>query len=164
MIWTDIAVAALAVICALLVRRFVFMFVRVKGVSMLDTLRNGDMLLCVRLPWVLKKLRRGDVVLCHYPGEGKKLLVKRLVALPGDELAFHSGELYIDGQPAAEPYVTRRAFGERPEIRLGPEEYYVLGDNRPVSRDSRRVGPVRRDMIIGRAPLRFRLPFSFKRL
>ena len=144
---------------ALFLRLFVVSLARIKGRSMLPTLHDRDVALVWRLGYLLHEPRRGDVVICHYPGRKMKRIpflpqsfVKRVIGLPGDTVEWLEGELLLNGQPLREPYLdpARCRFKRtRPPLTLGPEEYYVLGDNRDSSNDSRSVGPIRRSMIIG---------------
>ncbi len=149
---------ALALAAAL--RVFVLSLARIKGSSMLPTLKNGNRVFVWRLPYLFGRPRRFDVVICHYPGRRVKKLpflhqafVKRVVGLPGETLEVIEGVLHVDGQPLTEPFLDpghTRFFRNRPPVTLGPDEYYVLGDNRDASNDSRRVGPLRRRAILGR--------------
>ena len=145
---------------AVLLRLFVVSLAFSCGSSMLSTLRNKDVALVWRLPYLFRQPRRGEVVICHYPGRKMKRLpflpqafVKRVIGLPGETLEVIEGVLHIDGQPVAEPFLDperTRFFRNRPPVTLGPDEYFVMGDNRDSSNDSRRVGPLRRRAIVGR--------------
>ncbi len=133
--------AALALAIAALARGLIVLPVCVRGDSMRDTLRSGDRLIALRLPARLGRLRRGDIVICRYPG-ARRYYIKRLIGLPGETLELRGGEVLIDGRPLSPPRAarpTRRRFGP---IELGAGQYFVLGDNRPNSRDSRAVGPL----------------------
>ena len=148
--WFDIV---LALSIAALLRWLVVLPVCVKGDSMRETLHSGDRLISLKLPARLGRLRRGDVVICRYPNE-RRYYIKRLIGLPGEKLELHDGELFIDGRQLHEGYVTRitrRRFGP---IELGAGQYFVLGDNRTNSRDSRSVGPLRARDIRAVAVLR----------
>lgn len=143
------------------IRHFVLMLVRVKGRSMLSTLDTGDWLLVTRFDYRLHGPARGDVIICRYPGrfvDARKLIpqhfVKRLIALPGETIAIEDGVVLINGEPLDEPYLDpvrvryRRSMQPRT---LGADEYFVMGDHRDASNDSRRIGPIPRRMIIGHA-------------
>ena len=157
---SDLTFFLLSVAVALGLRRFVLSFARIRGSSMSPTLRNGDWAFVWRLPYVTGCPRRFDVVICHFPGRRMKGLrflpqsfVKRIVGLPGETLEVIDGVIHVDGAPLADPYpdpANTRFFRNRAPITLGPDEYYVLGDNRDHSNDSRRVGPLRRQAIRGR--------------
>jgi len=150
----------LTLAAVLMLRLFVVNVARIQGGSMLPTLHNRDFALVWRLPYLFREPRRGDVVICHYPGRKMKRLpflpqafVKRVIGLPGDTLEWIEGELLLNGTPLAEPYLdpARCRFPRtRPPVTLGPDEYFVLGDNRDSSNDSRRVGPLSRRAIRGR--------------
>ncbi len=158
MSWVFELLAAFA--AALFLRLFVVSLARIKGRSMLPTLHDRDFALVWRLGYLLRKPQRGDVVICHYPGRKMKRIpflpqsfVKRVIGLPGDTVEWLEGELLLNGQPLREPYLdpARCRFKRtRPPRTLGPDEYYVLGDNRDSSNDSRSVGPIRRRAIRGR--------------
>ena len=140
--------AALGVALALLLRRFVCMLVRVKGRSMMDTLHNGDFMLALRYG-LFGDVRRFDVVICRYPGR-KGYFVKRVVGLPGERISLEEGALCINGEALAEDFPLRRTARSLEERTLGPDEFFVMGDNRPCSRDSRSIGPIRRSAIVAR--------------
>ena len=164
----DLLLLLLALAVGLFIRRYVLCFTRIQGRSMLSTLRNGQWAFVTRFDYLLGRPRRGDIVICFFPGRMMKrlpflrqMMVKRVVGLPGEAVAFEEGRVLIDGQPLKEPYLdpqhTRRR-STRPPITLGPDQYFVLGDNRDASHDSRAVGPLQRRMIVGR--VRFLLPFT----
>ena len=158
MSWVYELLGALA--AALILRLFVVSLARIRGRSMLPTLHDRDFALVWRLTYLFRKPRRGDVVICHYPGRRMKHIpfmpqafVKRVIGLPGDTLEWAEGVLLLNGEPLREPYLDPngcRFKRTRPPITLGPDEYYVLGDNRDSSNDSRSIGPIRRRAIRGR--------------
>ena len=146
---------------ALMLRLFVGHLSRVEGNSMLPTLHSKDWVLVLRLPYLFRAPRRHEVVICHYPHRRMKQckwlhqhFIKRVVGTPGDLIELTQGTVHIDGQPLPEPYLAPehcRSKRSRPLRRLGRQDYYVLGDNRDRSNDSRSVGPLRRKAIRGRA-------------
>lgn len=140
--------AVTGVLLALLLRCFVCMLVRVKGRSMQDTLHDGDFMLALRYG-LFGRIRRFDVVICRYPGR-KGHFVKRVVGLPGERISMEEGALYVDGAEVTEDFPLRRSLRGFDERTLGPDEYFVMGDNRPCSSDSRRVGPIHRRAILAR--------------
>lgn len=132
---------AAAVLAALLLRKFVFMLVRVEGMSMRDTIKSGDILFALRPYMMPDHIKRGRVFICRYPGS-KQNYVKRLVGLPGDTLEVRAGRTYIDGVLLEESYVARPARRDFGPVTLKKGQYFVMGDNRASSRDSRTVGPL----------------------
>ena len=151
-----LAMLALAVVLRLTVAELA----RVKGSNMQPTLRTGQWLLVCRLDYRLGRPKRGDVVICHYPGRYmdrwrliRQSFVKRLIGLPGETIEIIEGVVHIDGEPLAEPYLDParcRFRRQMPARTLGEDEYFVLGDNRDSSNDSRRIGPLSRSMLVGR--------------
>ena len=156
----DFLLILIALLLLLTVRHFLFEPVRVKGSSMLPTLKNGEWLWVSKLDYRTGTHRRGDVVICFYPGRYldqwkmiRQYFVKRVIGLPGETIAVEDGVVHINGEPIDEPYLdpARTRYRRHMDARtLGPDEYFVMGDNRDSSNDSRRIGPITRDMIIGR--------------
>ena len=156
----DAALVLLVLALGMAARLFLFEIAVVKGGSMRATLENGEALLVSRLAYRLGDPQRHDVVICHYPGRMMKHLpflrqqfVKRVVGLPGDTVEIIEGVVHINGEALAEPYLDParcRFRTNRPPITLAEDEYYVLGDNRDNSNDSRAIGPIKREMIVGR--------------
>ncbi len=105
--------------------------------------------------YVLQAPRRGDVVVLHAPENPGHLELKRIVGLPGEDVSWAAASVRIDGRPLPEPYARIPSDVPGDDVTLdrllGPEEYFVLGDNRLYSRDSRHYGPVTRPVVLGRA-------------
>lgn len=155
-----------AVLC---IRQFIGCAAVVKGRSMLSTLHPRDVMLAVRPPLLYRHIRRGNIVLCSYPGRYWRNLrfvpqtfVKRVVGLPGETIEIADGVVLIDGNPLSEPYLDPahcRFRRSMPPRVLGADEYFVMGDNRDNSNDSRSVGALKRSAIHARvAKVLFRLP------
>lgn len=152
--WTRSIVLAFVIV--FLVNQFVFNLSTVDGSSMEPTLVEDEWLFVNRAVYLLGEPSQGEVVILKDPsqpyGERSKYLVKRVVAVPGDSLAIENGVLIINGERVNESYVKSLALGSHyPSITLSQDEYFVLGDNRTRSRDSRDFGPVSIDLIKGRA-------------
>ncbi len=121
---------------------------------MTPTLAHGDVLL-VRDDQ--KKVARGTLVIADVPEQESNIQVKRLIGLPGDRIVFEDSSLFINDELYCEPYLggLPQSIGlERAEWRLGSNEYFLLGDNRSRSVDSRRYGPVTREAILARVRMR----------
>lgn len=140
MFWRIFAELAAGVALALLLRRFVCILALVQGKSMMDTLKSGEVIFALRRG-LSGEIRRFDVVLCRYPRR-RELFVKRVVGLPGERIELREGALMIDGEAVAEEFAMRASRRSMDERTLGAEEFFVLGDNRPFSRDSRSIGPI----------------------
>ena len=147
---------------------FVAQPVPVKGTSMTDTVKDGEIVLMSRLAYGegTKGMERGDVVICNYPGRTNfsfdlgasltlrkpTLFIKRMVALPGDTVEITGGKLFVNGEQVPDPELMGSVPGDYPLRQLGEDEYFMIGDNRRTSHDSRAsdVGPISRDMIMGK--------------
>lgn len=136
---------------------FLYQPVRVEGTSMLPALEDQDRLFINKMAFRVGEIHRGDIVVFHYPRDPAKSYIKRVIALPGDLLRIDRGTLYVNGREVAEPYVPARFEDERsqPEIRIPAGQYYVMGDHRSISSDSREFGPVERSLIYGKAAFVF---------
>jgi signal peptidase I len=132
---------------------FLYQPVRVEGTSMMPRLGDQDRLFINKFVYHFADIHRGDVVVFHYPRDPRKSYIKRVIAEPGDELRIDDGRTYINGRLLPEPYVPRRFHDSRSQdpmvIPVG--EYFVMGDHRSISSDSRDFGPVPRDLIYGKA-------------
>ena len=145
-----------ALLAVLIIRSFFFTIIRVDGTSMTDTLQNNDRLFVTVLDMKLHGPDRFDVVITHYD-DTRKEYVKRVIGLPGDTLEVKSGVLYVNGEAYEEPFLSpdRIVNDSLPQYDFGPIEvpegsYFVMGDNRDNSRDSRRVGFLSEDKIVGK--------------
>lgn len=149
---------AVAVAAALLIRTFLFEPIRVDGESMCDTLQNGEIMLVTKPEYLTGDPQRGDVVICKYPGRTENF-VKRVMGIPGDVIEIRSNVVYRNGEVLDEPYLTPErndnGFSMAP-FTLGEDEYFVMGDNRDNSHDSRnyygagRPAAISRKDIVGR--------------
>jgi signal peptidase I len=124
--------------------------IRVEGISMEPNLHEGQFVVVNRLAYRWGEPQRGDIIVFHFPLNPKRRFIKRVIGLPGDTVVVRSGQVLINGDVIYEPYlqVTPRYNGE---WILGPDEVFVLGDNRNNSSDSQNWGPLPTDEIIGRA-------------
>ncbi|MBB5343203.1 signal peptidase I [Edaphobacter lichenicola] len=132
---------------------FLYQPVRVEGTSMLPMLEDQDRLFINKMAYRVGEIQRGDVVVFLYPHDHEKSYIKRVIALPGDTLRIDHGQVIVNGRRISESYVPRRFADDRsqPEMTVPGNEYFVMGDHRSISSDSRDFGPVDRDLIYGKA-------------
>jgi signal peptidase I len=132
---------------------FLYQPVRVEGTSMLPNLEDHDRLFINKFAFRVGDVQRGDVVVFQYPRDHEKSYIKRVIALPGDRVRIDHGQVILNGKPLQEPYVPARFTDERslPEQTIPPLQYFVMGDHRSISSDSRDFGPVDRELIYGKA-------------
>jgi len=153
--------ATVILVLGLLTHYFFYSALVVRGTSMDPNYFDGEVLLIDKISYRLKPPERFDVIAMYFPGETEKRFIKRIIALPGEKVEIRSGRVAIDGWTLDENYLDQSiTTGPDLKRRLTSNEYFVLGDNRFVSSDSRAWGAVPRSYIIGKVgnnPL-FRLP------
>lgn len=142
-----------AVFIALILRTYVFEFVKVDGDSMLPTLKTGDTVFVEKFTKLSDDgLNYNDIVIVHYPKQDNKAFVKRIVGLPGDTVSIKDGLLYVNGEPVYEDFTYDSEINEdMAEYTIPDEHYFVMGDNRNNSLDSRSVGSIHKNEIVGHA-------------
>lgn len=153
-------------ITALLIVVFVIQPVKVEGTSMLPRLENNERIFVNKLPFLLHTLdenyqpiKRGDIVVFWFPDDPSKSFIKRVIGLPGESIRIDaSGQIYINGRPLDEPYLSperNRYPRPMPETYIKPHYFFVMGDNRDASNDSRSWGLVPEKYIYGKALFRY---------
>jgi signal peptidase I len=140
---------ASAVAIALVLRFFVFEFVRIDGPSMEPTLHDNEYVFMEKAAYWFSAPQRGDVIICHFPNS-RDTYVKRVIGVGGDTLSIQSGVLYINGE-ASSDYFSGTINHDMAETAVPDGCVFVMGDNRNHSTDSRVVGTLKRDMVLGRA-------------
>ncbi len=146
----DVAIACVA---SFVIITFLYQPVRVEGTSMQPELRDQDRLFINKFFFRFETIHRDDIVVFHYPRDPERSYIKRVIALPGDTISIDRGQTVLNGKPLKEPYVPRRyrdTHSMAPLV-VPPGEYFVMGDHRSISSDSRDFGPVDRDLIYGKA-------------
>jgi signal peptidase I len=143
----------ISVVVSAIIIIFLYQPVRVEGTSMLPVLEDQDRLFINKLAYRVGEIHRGDVVVFLYPHDHEKSYIKRVIALPGDTLRIDHGQVYVNDTRVEESYVPRQFADDRsqPEMTVPQHEYFVMGDHRSVSSDSRDFGPVDRELIYGKA-------------
>lgn len=140
------------VVTCFVVTRFVLLPIRVEGVSMLPTYKENRVNFVNRLAYIHSAPKRGDVVAIRLAGPSI-MYMKRIVGLPGETVEFHDGQLLIDGKVLPEPYVKWGCNWEHEAEKVGPDEYYVVGDNRSMGYFEHTKGRAGRDRIMGKVLL-----------
>jgi signal peptidase I len=149
--WLRDLVVSVAISAFIII--FLYQPVRVEGTSMLPVLEDQDRLFINKIAYRVGEIHQGDVVVFQYPKDHTKSYIKRVIALPGDRLRIDHGDVIVNGKRLPEPYVPDRFSDDRSEgeMVLPPHDYFVMGDHRSISSDSRDFGPVDRDLIYGKA-------------
>jgi signal peptidase I len=138
---------------SVLIITFLYQPVRVEGTSMLPRLDDQDRLFINKFVYRFEAIGRGDVVVFHYPRDPEKSYIKRVIALPGDRLRIDQGTVWLNGKRQIEPFVPEeyRDMRSMAEIVVPNDTFFMMGDHRSISSDSREFGPVERSLIYGKA-------------
>ena len=136
--------------------RFSVQTFRVEGPSMQPGLHDNEYVLVNKLAYLFHGPSRGDVIVFHYPKDPTQDFIKRVIGLPGDTISWNTTQVMVNGVTLKEPYLSAPSnLSNQPPFTLPPNQYFVMGDNRPQSSDSRSWGPVPKDYIIGKATVLF---------
>jgi signal peptidase I len=158
-IWDVVKFAIIALLIVIPIRIFVAQPFVVSGESMYPTFHNGEYLIVDELSYNIGNPVRGDVVIFRYPNDQKRFFIKRIIGLPNETLIINEDQIKIinesnpDGFILEEPYIAEK-FSSNGEYKTGNSEYFVMGDNRNRSSDSRFWGVLPEKLLIGRAYLR----------
>jgi signal peptidase I len=149
--WTRDLAIALGLVLVIMI--FLYQPVKVEGTSMAPLLSDQEHIFINKIVYRFEPIDRGDVVVFWYPLDRSKSFIKRVVALPGETLEIRFGHVYINGKEVAEPYVPANyldgsSYGP---VKIPEGNYFVMGDHRDSSNDSRVFGPVGRNFIYGKA-------------
>ena len=145
---TAIRIVVLVLVCVVLFH-FILLPVRVQGISMLPTYKDGSINFVNRLAYVWHEPQRGDVVSVRYAGV-HLMLLKRIIGLPGETVEFDHGTVLINGQPLNEPYEKTPGRWTLPPEKLGTDQYFIVGDNRTMAPQYHTFGRVERFRIVGK--------------
>jgi signal peptidase I len=151
--WVLLIGAALVI--ALVIKTFLVQAFYIPSGSMIPTLEVHDRVLVNKLSYKLHPIHRGDIVVFTTPpGETDPIkdLIKRVIGLPGDTVSGQGGHVYINGKALQEPYLPAGTVTDNlKSVKVPPGDIFVMGDNRPDSKDSRYFGPIRESSVVGRA-------------
>jgi signal peptidase I len=143
----------ISVVVSFFIITFLYQPVKVEGTSMAPRLHDQDRLFINKFAYDFEKIERDDVVVFYYPRDTQKSYIKRVIGLPGDSVRIDDGQVFVNGKAIEEPYVPERYRDVRSmdSFQVPPGQYFVMGDHRSISSDSRDFGPVERKLIYGKA-------------
>ncbi len=163
-LWELVKFALLAIAIVIPIRAFIAQPFIVSGLSMFPTFHDGDYLIIDEISYKLESPQRGDVVVFRYPKDTTKFFIKRIIGLPGEEILLTGNKITIkntehpEGFTLSEPYIQNQS-NNMMDVTLPADQYFVMGDNRSASSDSRVWGNLPKNLITGRALIRL-LPFK----
>jgi signal peptidase I len=150
-VWLRDLAISLAISAFIII--FLYQPVKVEGTSMMPLLDDQERIFVNKFVYRLEPVERGDIVVFRYPRNPSQSFIKRVIAVAGDRVRIDSGQVYVNGHPLQEDYVALGFADDRsyPEIVVPPHAYFLLGDHRNMSDDSRDFGPVNVRYIYGKA-------------
>jgi signal peptidase I len=150
-VWLRDLVISLAISAFIVV--FLYQPVKVEGTSMMPSLDDQERIFVNKFVYRLESIQRGDIVVFRYPRDPSKSFIKRVIGIGGDRIRISAGQTYVNDKPIREDYVPGPYMDERPyrEITVPQNCYFVMGDHRILSNDSRDFGPVKSSFIYGKA-------------
>jgi len=150
-VWLRDLVISLAISCFIII--FLYQPVKVEGTSMMPSLEDQERIFVNKFVYRWEPISRGDIVVFRYPRDPSKSFIKRVIGLAGDHIVIEDGRVYVNGGLLDEDYVPRMYEDQRsyPEVVVPTGSYYLLGDHRSLSNDSRDFGPVDQSFIYGKA-------------
>src|SRR6266436_355085 len=150
-VWLRDLIISLAISAFIIV--FLYQPVKVEGTSMMPSLDDQERIFVNKFVYRWEPIERGDIVVFRYPRDPSKSYIKRVIGVPGDRIRIDSGQVYVNDEAVDEDYVPPAYTDERsyPEIVVPAHSYFMLGDHRSMSNDSRDFGPVKDGYIFGKA-------------
>ena len=150
-IWLRDLIISLAISAFIII--FLYQPVKVEGTSMMPSLDDQERIFVNKFVYRLEPIQRGDIVVFRYPRDPSKSFIKRVIGVEGDHIRIEDGQVFLNGNLLDEDYVPRAYEDERsyPEVVVPSNSYFVLGDHRTMSNDSRDFGPVKASFIYGKA-------------
>lgn len=150
-VWLRDLIISLAISCFIII--FLYQPVKVEGTSMMPSLEDQERIFVNKFVYRLEPIQRGDIVVFRYPRDPSKSFIKRVIGLAGDRIQIDAGRVFVNDKLLDEDYVPRAYEDLRsyPEVLVPADCYFVLGDHRSLSNDSRDFGPVNQSFIYGKA-------------
>jgi signal peptidase I len=150
-VWLRDLIISLAISAFIII--FLYQPVKVEGTSMMPSLDDQERIFVNKYVYRLEPIQRGDIIVFRYPRDPSKSFIKRVIGLAGDSIRIEGGEVFVNGTALEEDYVPPAYSDQRsyPEIVVPSHSYFVLGDHRTMSNDSRDFGPVDVGFIYGKA-------------
>ncbi len=145
-IFFDYLPYIIIILIVIIIRTYIATPIRVNGTSMEDTLYNGETMILNKLAIATSGVKRWDIVVIELE---ETHLIKRVIGLPGETIRYENDKLYINDQEVIDKY-SRTRTEDFAEVKIGKDQYYVMGDNRSISQDSRMIGPVSKSEIKGK--------------
>lgn len=156
-LWEYLKTVVGALVFAVLFTLFIGRAFTVDGPSMMPTLQGGERLIVDQLTYRFRPPQRGEIIVFRYPAQPSHFFIKRVIGLPGDEILIRGGRVFVNGRHLVEGYTNGAVWGNYGSYVVPEDHYFVLGDNRNNSQDSRNssVGSIPTSSIIGRAIIRY---------
>lgn len=150
-VWVRDLIISVAISAFIII--FLYQPVKVEGVSMMPLLEDQERIFVNKFVYRLEPIERGDVIVFRYPYDPSKSYIKRVIGVAGDRIRIDRGQVYVNDEPLNEDYVPSAYADARPypETVVPPNCYFVLGDHRSMSSDSREFGPVNQSYVYGKA-------------
>ena len=150
-VWVRDLIISLAISAFIII--FLYQPVKVEGVSMMPLLEDQERIFVNKFVYRLEPIERGDIVVFRYPRDPSKSYIKRVIGVAGDHIRIDGGQVYVNDEAQDEDYVPPAYTDKRsyPDTTVPPDCYFVLGDHRSMSSDSREFGPVKQSLIYGKA-------------
>ena len=150
-VWLRDLVVSLAISAFIII--FLYQPVKVEGTSMMPSLEDQERIFVNKFVYRLEPIERGDIVVFRYPRDPSKSYIKRVIGMQGDDIRIDGGQVYVNGKALDETYVPSEYTDQRsyPDVVVPPHCYFVLGDHRSMSNDSRDFGSVNQSFIYGKA-------------
>lgn len=144
---------AFSILIAVILIVFIYQPVKVEGTSMMPSLDDQERIFINKFVYRIEPIQHGDIIVFRYPRDPAKSFIKRVIGVAGDHVRIEDGRVYLNGKQLIEDYVPRAYDDDRsyPDVVVPPDSYFVLGDHRSLSNDSRDFGPVDASYIYGKA-------------